>query len=201
MTVIDGEVTESTDSTETAAPEPTLDDLAAEYGTVLAFEAKFKEWSRGRRADLYQRMLAAREQTGGAMRSIAHKYGGNDKQVTFSLKGSDEKFTITDEDAFKEWVEANFPGEIETVIQVRPAFQKQMLDKLLVESDGVVYVKGGVSTTEKVAGEEVPGVTHTPASDDPTGFNTSWKGGDAAKDAALSTLGFPVIRELVGGDA
>lgn len=201
-TVVDGEVVQETtdETTPDNNPAPTLAELSSRFGSIQAFETEFKKWVNEQRADLYKQMLAAREATGGAMKSVQGKYGDG-LEVTYSLKGSSEKFAVDDEDKLIEWVEEHFPSEIKTTTHVRPAFLTQLLEKMLDGVDGEAFVKDTTAAQQaKVVGEQVPGVKHTPANDDPTGFNTSWKGGNKAKAAALAALASAPVGELLGGD-
>ncbi len=56
--------------------------------------------------------------------------------VTYRHGGS--SVLVTDETKFREWVDENYPGEVEMIERVRPAFQGRFVD-----ANGVVVGPGG----------------------------------------------------------
>lgn len=70
--------------------------------------------------------------------------------VVMTLPLSNRAVVVTDGSKFKSWVAANHPAEIEHVTQVRPAFQKNLLDNV-ADTDGEVAFMPGT-------GEVIPGL-------------------------------------------
>lgn len=72
---------------------------------------------------------------------------------TVTLPVSKEAAYVAAPQAFVEWVTARYPSEVETIAQVRPAFQAALFARLHLE---------GSSAVDTATGEEVPGLAVRP---------------------------------------
>jgi hypothetical protein len=68
---------------------------------------------------------------------------------TISLPVSKPAAYVADAQAFVAWVAERYPTEVETIAQVRPAFQSSLVARLHLE---------GTSAVDTATGEEVPGL-------------------------------------------
>ncbi|WP_413100934.1 hypothetical protein [Streptomyces sp. Inha503] len=88
--------------------------------------------------------------------------------ATHTVAISKDKYEVGDEEAFTAFAEEH--GEIEVIIQARPAFRDAMLKR-------ATYDKDSDTVVDKLTGEVIPGVNHIPGGK-PTGTVTlSWKPG------------------------
>jgi hypothetical protein len=60
------------------------------------------------------------------------------------LPVSHETVHVADPEAFAKWVQATHPGEVETVVQVRPAFQTATVQAARVDGEQVLDAEGTV---------------------------------------------------------
>jgi hypothetical protein len=129
-----------------------LRDLALEEATLKALADMVKERLTTVRAELQAGLDAAEQQTG--VRQIAAALPDQTTVATVSLTDPKPEARVTDLDAFKSWVMATFPSEIERhfVTEVRAAFA----EKLLAE----MTAAGVPRVVDKETGElhDVPGV-------------------------------------------
>ena len=72
---------------------------------------------------------------------------------TITLPISQPAAYVTDAQAFVEWCVLRYPSEVETIAQVRSAFQAALLARLHLE---------GSSAVDPATGEEVPGLAVRP---------------------------------------
>jgi hypothetical protein len=72
---------------------------------------------------------------------------------TITLPVSKETAYVSDARAFVEWCALRYPSEVETIAQLRPAFQAALLARLHLE---------GSSAVDPATGEEVPGLAVRP---------------------------------------
>lgn len=77
------------------------------------------------RLDLHGAMVDAAEEQG--VKSVDATLPDGTKVGPVTLVGGQPKPAITDEPAFLAWVEANHPGEVETVKRVRSSYTAQVL--------------------------------------------------------------------------
>jgi hypothetical protein len=59
------------------------------------------------------------------------------KVATITLTEPSVRVTVDDEDAFTAWVARRYPTEVQTVMTVRPAGRKAILDQAVVEGEDV----------------------------------------------------------------
>lgn len=163
----------STDTTpipDAAAPaEPPVKELTATLAKITAYVGAVKDTETLLRNQLEQRLLALHDETG--TKSLTVKDDNGDELVTYTVvqPQASDTIKVTDPEAFLDWVLANFPTEVETITQVRPAFQARLLSRI-VANGGVLYDSETGEPIEAAGVEHV----HTPAGD-PTGITTSWK--------------------------
>ncbi len=72
---------------------------------------------------------------------------------TITLPVSKETAYVADPQAFVDWCTLRYPSEVETIAQLRPAFQAALLARLHLE---------GSSAVDTATGEEVPGLAVRP---------------------------------------
>lgn len=72
---------------------------------------------------------------------------------TITLPVSQAAAYVADTRAFVEWCMLRYPSEVETIAQLRPAFQSALLARLHLE---------GTSAVDPATGEEVPGLAVRP---------------------------------------
>lgn len=173
-------------------PDRPLPEETGEFGKLLLLEAAVKSYVAERRKALFARMRDEQQRTGG--KAFSHNYATK-AGVTFTVRDADDKIIVKDPDALLAWVEDNAPSEIETVFQVRPAFQESLLKRVKGTDTGVF---------DPETGGEVPGLKYVPAGD-PTSFNTAWKGDgkEVAFQEVLSALagtGAGALLGIEGGD-
>lgn len=76
-----------------------------------------------------------------------------DELGTITLPVSKQAAYVSDARAFVEWCTLRYPSEVETIAQLRPAFQAALLARLHLE---------GSSAVDPATGEEVPGLAVRP---------------------------------------
>ncbi|MFI6639983.1 hypothetical protein [Streptomyces sp. NPDC050504] len=130
----------------------TLRDLAMEEATLKALADLVKERLTVVRGELQQGLDAAERETG--TRQIAAALPDGTTVATVSLTDPAPEAKVIDAEAFKAWVMAAFPSEIERrfVTEVRPAF----VDKVLAEMTAAGVAR--LVDTETGELHEVPGV-------------------------------------------
>jgi hypothetical protein len=107
--------------------------------------------------------------------------GSNTVAATISFKAGSESIRITDPEKFTEWVDQNYPGEIEMVERIRPAFMPRF-----VNANGVVVGPGGEL--------DIPGIEVSAAGEPTIAVSV----GKAAPYVLESLRGLSV-RELIEG--
>ncbi|MFK0290714.1 hypothetical protein ACIQU6_09575 [Streptomyces sp. NPDC090442] len=119
--------------------------------------------------------------------------------ATHTVALAKDKYEIGDEDAFTAFAEEC--GEVEVIIQARPAFRTAALKRAAYDKDTDTIV-------DKYTGEVIPGLTRTPGGT-PTGtVSLSWKDGgrdtvlDAYHTGQLNGLlrGIPMLPVASAGD-
>ncbi|MDP9841526.1 hypothetical protein [Streptosporangium lutulentum] len=73
--------------------------------------------------------------------------------ATITLVDPQPAVVVADEDAFTAWVAANHPGEVETLVRVRPGWQRAFLTHLAALDP----------VADPHTGEVIPGLTAVPA--------------------------------------
>lgn len=73
------------------------------------------------------------------------------KLGTVSLKAGAEYWTVADQDAFLEWVCANFADEVEEILTVRPSFTTAVLAKCKRDGGYVDEVTGEIEIPQGLA--------------------------------------------------
>lgn len=130
-----------------------LRDLALEEATLKALADLVKDRLAAVRTELQTGLDTAEKEAG--TRQIAAKLPDGTTVATLSLTDPNPEAKVTDSDAFKAWVMATFPSEIERrfVTEVREAFTTKLLAEMTAA--GVPRV------VDKDTGElhDVPGVT------------------------------------------
>jgi hypothetical protein len=127
-------------------------ELAREEATLKALADVVTDRLKAVRAETQAALDDAEQQTG--TRQVAAKLPDGTAVATLSLTDPKPEAKITDAEAFKAWVMAEFPGEVERrfVAEVRAAF----VDKVL----GEMTAAGVARLVNKETGElhDVPGV-------------------------------------------
>lgn len=123
-------------------------DAAARVAVLSALRDAIADELTGAKEEL-STALAALHRDHGTDRTAAVLPGG-EKVATISWVPSAVRFRVSDEAAFSEWVLANHPTEVRTVLMVRPVWQ-------------TVYLKNGLKASGSSAvdvdtGEIVPGI-------------------------------------------
>lgn len=130
-----------------------LRDLALEEATLKALADLVKDRLSAVRSELQSGLDAAEKEAG--TRQIVAKLPDETTVATLSLTDPNPEAKVTDADAFKAWVMAVFPSEVERhfVTSVRAAFEERLLAEMTAA--GVPRV------VDKETGElhDVPGVT------------------------------------------
>lgn len=108
--------------------------------------------------------------------------------ATHTVAISKDKYVVGDEDAFTEFAEEK--GEVEVIIQARPAFRDKMLKVAR-------YDRATDTIVDKITGEVIPGITRIPGGK-PTGSVTvSWKEG--GREAVLDAFHKGQLDSLLRG--
>ncbi|GAA3077122.1 hypothetical protein [Streptosporangium carneum] len=89
-----------------------------------------------------------------AVKSIRTTLPDHTPIATITLIDPQPAVVVADEDAFTAWVVANHPSEVETLIRVRPAWQRAFLTHLVARDP----------VADPHTGEVIPGLTAVPAS-------------------------------------
>ena len=112
-------------------------------------------------------LLSAYDNPESSTKSVDAKVNGI-AVATHTVAISKDKYIVGDEDLFNAFAEEH--GEVEVIIQARPAFRDKMLKR-------AKYDRATDSIVDKLTGEVVPGITRIPGGK-PTGTVTlSWKEG------------------------
>ncbi|MEU8540926.1 hypothetical protein AB0C52_13215 [Streptomyces sp. NPDC048717] len=132
-------------------------------------------------------LLAAYKDPDSGIKSIDAKIGGV-PVATHTVAVSKGKCEVADEEEFMAYAEEC--GEVEAIIQVRPAFRDAALKR-------ATYDKATGSVIDKVTGEIIPGVRYIPGGQVTGSISTTWKdGGQEALEAAYIS---GQLRSLLGG--
>jgi hypothetical protein len=123
-------------------------DAAARVAVLTALRDAIAEELGGAKEELSV-ALAALHKEHGTDRTSAVLPGG-EKVATIAWVPSAVRFRVSDEAAFSEWVLANHPTEVRTVLTVRAVWQTVYL------KDGLKAI--GTSAVDRDTGEIVPGV-------------------------------------------
>lgn len=181
---IEGQVLDAADSTEAANEATPLKVETLRFAVLDAFAKAFNDYVKAHRDTHLDRLLEAGEDMD--TKSFNVRLDG-EVIATQTVNEPSDKFTVDDKDTFINWVMDKHPSEVVTEPEVRPAFQKRLLEKnVAVGDDGTVF--------HKETGEPVPGLKHVPAGQ-PTSFSTRWKSQDA-KVAALSSIVSEVAQQF-----
>lgn len=157
----------TTDDTAPAASEEAIKDQAYRNALVTALAGAFSDYSKEMRAGLDARMLHEFNEHGHPS-VVVHDPAG-EKLVTFVVNqptGS-SGFRVTDDEALLEFCEMNHATEVETIVQIKPAFQAALLKRLVQLDDGTVV--------DQTTGLTVPGVEYKVTPPGPaTSVTTKW---------------------------
>ncbi|WP_433237969.1 hypothetical protein ACQPYK_29950 [Streptosporangium sp. CA-135522] len=88
-----------------------------------------------------------------ALKSIRATLPDHTPIATITLIDPQPVVMVADEDAFIAWVAANHPGEVETLVRVRPGWQREFLTHLAALDP----------VADPHTGEVIPGLTAVPA--------------------------------------
>lgn len=134
--------------------EPTLSDLAALVAAAKVMGDAVKERETAVRDRVLTNLLALNAEHG--VKSIEVKIPGAGKVATLTLTEPSDKAIVADDKAFTAWIEENYPTEVEYVVQVRPAFAKTFLEKMVtIPDDGTEVLLADTETGEV---QTVPGL-------------------------------------------
>ncbi|MTE22387.1 hypothetical protein F0L17_25450 [Streptomyces sp. TRM43335] len=104
------------------------------------------------RREVLDELRAARAEY--ALKSIRVTLRDGTPIATITLIDPKPGVVVADEDAFTTWVIENHPGEVETLVRVRPSWRKQFVAQLAAWPDPV---------TDPHTGEVIPGLEAAPA--------------------------------------
>lgn len=110
-----------------------------------ALAAQITARSKQRRAEL-EEIARAEYEIEGVAPSWRHPNG------TVPLALSSARYDVTDRKAWIDWIAERYPMEIEEIIQVRPAFEKSLLESFAKQGEDACTDDGEIP----------PGVTFTP---------------------------------------
>jgi hypothetical protein len=140
---------------------------------------------------------AREEMTAGER--FAVKFGGR-VVAWVSMPNAATRATVKDKARFTAWVKANLPGEIETVEQVRPGTQRQLLDA--AKAGGWVNPDGGervpIPGVEVSTGDLVPAVHLEDCAGEAIG--EAWRAGEVDLGGLLALTAAPEAAPGVPGE-
>lgn len=125
-----------------------LQDAAARVAILTALRDAIADELTGAKDELAAGLGALHKEFGTDRVSAQIPDGAKVGTITWISPGT--RFRVKDEAAFAEWVLANHPTEVRTVLQVRPVWQTVYL------KDGLVAQ--GADAVDRETGEVVPGV-------------------------------------------
>ncbi|MFZ3557234.1 hypothetical protein [Streptomyces sp. BH055] len=134
-------------------------------------------------------LLAAYADPERGIKSIDAKVNGV-AVATQTVGVSRDKYDVADEDAFTEFVEENYPTEVEAIIRARPSFRDAMIKR-------ATFDKASGQVVDKLTGQVIPGVTRIPGGD-PTG-NVSLRWKDGGREAVMEAYHSGHLRGLLSG--
>ncbi|WP_031102280.1 hypothetical protein [Streptomyces sp. NRRL S-146] len=132
-------------------------------------------------------LLAAYDDPESSTKSIDAKVNGI-AVATHTVAISKDKYILDDEEAFNAFAEEH--GEVEVIIQARPAFRDKML-KL------AKYDKATGVIVDKTTGEVIPGITRVPGGKPTGSVSLRWKGG--GQEAVLEAFHKGELDSLLRG--
>lgn len=100
------------------------------------------------RADMKHALLAAHEQFG--VKSVDVDLPNGEVVASVSVVPDKGVVAVSAVDEFTAWVGYAYPDEVETVIRVRPAFEKALLSRVDVTAAGVAVDSGSGEVVEGV---------------------------------------------------
>ncbi len=169
-------MTEPTQPTDAeAVRQAKIEELQVRAVRLAAVSARFDDAYKAAKAEL-QTLMRVR-QSDRPLIPGTNTVGG-----TVSYKAGGDAVRVTDQEAFREWIDKNYPGEIEMVEQVREAFIARF-----VNANGVVVGPGGEL--------DIPGIMVVPTTA-PTVAVTVPK---ATRPLVLESIRGMSVRELVEG--
>lgn len=167
---------------------------ATRVAVLTALRDAIDEEVRNLRDGTLRGLLDAREELG--VKSIDVTLPDGTKVAAVTLTQPSARISVDSEEAFTRYVEQHYPDEVVTETKVRPAFRKQLLDRVADAGDNDV---ADVNT-----GEIVPGLTCYPAGK-PTRFSLRFADTgrqdvlDAWQAGALAELDTPAPPALTEG--
>lgn len=178
-------------TTDDASPRPALPEQLARAAVQKAITDALTDAQKAHRDTVFEAMLAAKKAT--ASKSFNVEVDG-EVVATATITDPKPKFvvqTVQSEayDEFLDYMQEHYPTEVETVVQVRPAFLKTFLEKDLDVQAGEVF--------DTNTGEPVPGVKHVPAGD-PTSWSLRFKKGEESKEQVLRSALAPEALAMLG---
>lgn len=180
-----------------ASPRPSLPDQLERAAIQAAILDALKAAQSGHRQDVFADMLSAKAALG--VKSFDVKLDG-DVVATATIKEPTDRRIVQTSDteayeAFIDYVQEHYPSEVETIVQVRPAFQESFLDGL---------EPGGVDNAELFdpkTGVAVPGTKNLPAGEPNSWslvFKRATKGKASGKERVLAAALPPEAMALLG---
>ncbi|MCP3770024.1 MULTISPECIES: hypothetical protein [Streptomyces] len=148
------------------------------------------EYRAERRAVLHG-LRAARAEL--ALKSMRVTLPDDTPIATLTLIDPRPAVVVADEDAFTAWVAANHPGEVETLVQVRPAWKQEFLGRLACSGPAAGPV------ADPHTGEVIPGLAVAPAPE-PRSFSLRPVPGGAERVARAWDTGEIDLRRLLALD-
>ncbi|MFE0058640.1 hypothetical protein [Streptomyces sp. NPDC059003] len=112
-------------------------------------------------------LLVAYDNPDSSTKSVDAKVDGV-AVATHTVAISKDKYVVGDADAFNAYAEER--GEVEVIIQARPAFRDSMLKR-------AKYDKETDAIVDKQTGEVIPGITRIPGGKPTGSVTTTWKEG------------------------
>ncbi|MFE9926670.1 hypothetical protein ACFYQA_35510 [Streptomyces sp. NPDC005774] len=106
--------------------------------------------------------------------------------ATLTLIDPQSAVVVADEDAFTAWAAVNHPGEVETLLRVRPAWQRDLFARLACSGP----------VADPHTGEVIPGLTVAPAPE-PRSFSLRPVPGGAERVARAWRTGEIDLRRLL----
>ncbi|MER7536525.1 hypothetical protein ABTX77_17340 [Streptomyces sp. NPDC097704] len=98
------------------------------------------------RHEVLEELLAARAELN--LKSVRVALPDETPVATLTLVDPQPTVVVADEEAFTAWVADNHPGEVETLVRVRPGWQRQFLARLTCLDP----------VADPYSGEEIPGL-------------------------------------------
>lgn len=162
-------------------------DLTRQYAVLLALQGVVNDMVTAHKNRVTDRLAEVRDEHN--IKSFEAK-DDTDLLVTFTFKGRNEAFNVTDSEAFTAWVMEHHTSHVDVVTSyvVQPAWLKGFLDP---KGEQLAGTEEGVIDTS--TGEVVPGLTHIKPGITNT-LHPSWaKDGKEKAAAALLNTGAQAI--------